>query len=312
MTQYMTRQDSDAVRDLIGNFLDATKYGRGSTEHLDEMMRQALRFNLKPHDHAIVLSHAADGAVNKYAYGEPEAAKAVIDKYLPEWMAKATRFPYVPPHFIPATLHAMALLRRGPSDEFLSYAEKTARPQIHKFNEREIKDLYGAMAELAVTFSPPFMDAVAARTPAAIKDLSGDHLFHLLYDMATIDAVDSVGMAGHKSAFRNVFMKIIEDPRILAKLEAAHSQENLRMVRDATSWFTGRKIRYHSPGKEFSSNLETEVAEALHLAGGSIMTPVRVPDTGHQIDIAVSFNTKVGLIECDGEPYHFNRWPGRL
>lgn len=312
MSHYQTRSDSQAVDTVVSSFLDATNYGTGTPERLDQMLRDALHLNLNPKDHAIVLSHAADGAMNKYSFGEPDQARAVIDTHLKAWADKAVRYQTVPTHFIPAAMFAFALLRRGPEESFIAYAQKMALSQMNRFADREMRDMLTGMSKLALPFDARFRDALATRIPAATRKLSGEDLFHVLYDMAIIDAVASVGVKEYRPAFKSTFERMTEDKAILDKLRDAHSISNLQMLRDACYWYTGRRIKFNGDRDEPTSALEFKVMEHFQRVGGDILSQVKCPDTGHNIDVAVSFNAKVGLTECDGEKYHFNRFPGGI
>lgn len=311
MSQHTNRFTDERIRDVINFFLDCN-HGGASPECLDEMLGVALRLPLKPYDMAIVLEHAVNGAMRQDAFGHVETARAIIEKHLPLWLEKSTGAPNAPPHFFPRTLNAMAALRNGPSEGFLNYAEKAGIFHIRKFLPFDLTQMYSSLAHLAIKFDAPFMDALGQRARVLAHHMSGDDLYHLLHNIATIDAVATAMDPKSKLTMLDLFADLTQDKIVLTKLSLAATSSHMGVLRDAYVWFTNQDPKCGMRETERGSPLEGAARRQFEAAGCSILTKSRIAARGHKVDIALVYRGAAASVECDGEDYHFNRWPNGI
>lgn len=294
------------IDDCVSYFLahDHKEQAR-STEGLDVNLTDALKLPLDSKNLAIILYHAAWGAMVVETYGRPEQARLVIEKHASPWIDRAVRQTHPIPFTIPHCLVAFDMLGLRPNQKYLDYVEKMGPLVIPRWTRSDLCSAWAAMGNLGLTFSKPFMNAMLKRTRDEAKNFSGKGLSNLLHEMAMVDAAAYFQQGQDRADIGSVYKHIFGLHGLNGRPYYTDHAQKPRKLLDSYYWFNGRDLQDIPADRYQRSGFEFKVKQDIKAAGGSIVSAQFAERVVHnQIDLAVAYHGDEFLVQCDGPCHH--------
>ncbi len=279
-----------------------------SLDALDHALGQAFKVSDGWRNHTIFLYHAAKNATKHEAYGrDVDAAQDVIQSHVRAWSDKALGLRDMPqPWMITQSMAAFQMLRIRPPAKFVAYSQKVATSSLRLWSKAHLEEWLGAAAELGIDGEPKFLEQLSKRAIKLAPGMPGHELYNLAYNMAMMDAMMETRRAQKSNYLAQAFRQIFSDPAVTAEIERVRHREEPRKLADALYWFSRQRTAQPFDGHEQKSRLEHMVADKFTEAGAQRLRRRKVEDTGHELDLSLSFHQCNFAVEVDG-PSHFIR-----